>query len=88
MRCSSSQWADPVFAGEPAAGLAEADAALRLARELDTAEGQAYALWHRSEALSALGRADEAEADAREALRLAEGHRGGRPPRTGRWGSR
>ena len=34
-------------------------------------EGQAYALWHRSEALSALGRADEAEADAREALRIA-----------------
>ncbi len=65
-----------VFAGEPAAGLVEADAAVRLARELDTVEGQAYALWHRSEALSALGRADEAEADAREALRLAIGHRG------------
>ena len=65
-----------VFAGDPAAGLAETTAALRLARELDTAEGQAYALWHRSEALSALGRADEAEADAREALRRADGHRG------------
>jgi hypothetical protein len=65
-----------VFAGDPAAGLAETTAALRLARELDTAEGQAYALWHRSEALSALGRADEAEADAREALRHADGHRG------------
>jgi tetratricopeptide (TPR) repeat protein len=65
-----------VFAGEPAAGLAETTAAVRLARELDTAEGQAYALWHRSEALSALGRADEAEADAREALRHADGHRG------------
>ena len=55
---------------------AETTAAVRLARELDTAEGQAYALWHRSEALSALGRADEAEADAREALRHAAGHRG------------
>ncbi len=65
-----------VFAGDPDAGLAETTAAVRLARELDTAEGQAYALWHRSEALSALGRADEAEADAREALRRAEGHRG------------
>ncbi len=65
-----------VFAGDAAAGLAETTAALRLARELDTAEGQAYALWHRSEALSALGRADEAEADAREALRRADGHRG------------
>jgi tetratricopeptide (TPR) repeat protein len=65
-----------VFADEPAEGLAETTAAVRLARELDTAEGQAYALWHRSEALSALGRADEAEADARDALRLAAGHRG------------
>jgi len=65
-----------VFAGAPAEGLAETTAAVRLARELDTAEGQAYALWHRSEALSALGRVDEAEADAREALRLAAGHRG------------
>ncbi|HEX3257541.1 MAG TPA: hypothetical protein VHS35_03450, partial [Pseudonocardia sp.] len=65
-----------VFAGAPAEGLDETTAAVRLARELDTAEGQAYALWHRSEALSALGRVDEAEADAREALRLAAGHRG------------
>ena len=58
-----------VFADRPADGLAETDAALRLARDLDAPEGQAYALWHRSEALSALGRTDEAEADAREALR-------------------
>ncbi|PVZ11764.1 ATP-binding protein [Actinomycetospora cinnamomea] len=67
-----------VFAGRPAEGLAETDAALRLARELAMPEGQAYALWHRSEALSALGRVDEAEADAREALRIARdaGHRG------------
>ncbi len=65
-----------VFADEPAPGLDEASAALRLARELDSAEGQAYALWHRSEALSALGRVAEAEADAREALALAAGHRG------------
>ncbi len=67
-----------VFSGAAAAGLVEVDAALRLARELDTTDGQAYALWHRSEALSALGRADEAEVDAREALKLAAQHRGWR----------
>ena len=67
-----------VFADRAADGLAETDAALRLARELDAPEGQAYALWHRSEALSGLDRTDEAEADAREALRIARaaGHRG------------
>jgi tetratricopeptide (TPR) repeat protein len=67
-----------VFADRPDEGLAEASAALKLARDLDAPEGQAYALWHRSEALSALGRATEAEADAREALRVAGAvaHRG------------
>jgi DNA-binding SARP family transcriptional activator len=67
-----------VFAARAADGLTETDAALRLARELDAPEGQAYALWHRSEALSGLGRTDEAEQDAREALRIARaaGHRG------------
>jgi tetratricopeptide (TPR) repeat protein len=67
-----------VFADLPAAGLTETEAALRLARELDSPEGQAYALWHRSEALSGLGRTDEAEQDAHEALRIAHttGHRG------------
>ena len=67
-----------VFTDRPDDGLVETDAALRLARELDAPEGRAYALWHRSEALSALGRADEAEADALEALHTAErvGHRG------------
>jgi DNA-binding SARP family transcriptional activator len=67
-----------VFADRPDEGLAEASAALQLARDLDAPEGQAYALWHRSEALSALGRATEAEADAREALRVAGAvaHRG------------
>lgn len=66
------------LAGQPEAGVAEASAALRLARELDVPEGQAYALWHLSESLSALGRTDEALADAGEALRLATaaGHRG------------
>ena len=67
-----------VFADRAADGLAETEAALRLARELDAPEGQAYALWHRSEALSGLGRTDEAEQDALEALRIARaaGHRG------------
>ncbi len=67
-----------VFADRVAEGLAETEAALRLARELDAPEGQTYALWHRSEALSGLGRTDEAEQDAREALQIARaaGHRG------------
>jgi DNA-binding SARP family transcriptional activator len=67
-----------VFLARPAQGLQEASAALRLAGELDAPEGRAYALWHRSEALSGLGRATEAEADAREALAVARGvdHRG------------
>jgi DNA-binding SARP family transcriptional activator/tetratricopeptide (TPR) repeat protein len=67
-----------LFGDAAADGLAEASAALQLARDLDAPEGRAYALWHRSEALSALGRAAEAEADAREALRLARdvAHRG------------
>jgi DNA-binding SARP family transcriptional activator/DNA-binding transcriptional ArsR family regulator len=67
-----------VFGGQPAQGLAEATAALELARTLGHPEGQAYALWHRSEALSALGHADEATADAGEALQIATriGHRG------------
>jgi tetratricopeptide (TPR) repeat protein len=67
-----------VFMARPAEGLAEASEALRLARDLDAPDGQAYALWHRSEALSALGRAGEAEADAREALAIARrvDHRG------------
>ena len=67
-----------VFRAEPEAGLTETSAALQLATDLGTPEGRAYALWHRSEALSALGRPLEAEADAREALSIAQevGHRG------------
>jgi DNA-binding SARP family transcriptional activator len=66
-----------VFMGQPDRGLAETEQALELARSLDYSEGVAYALWHHSEALSALGRVDEAEEDAREAIRIAErlGHR-------------
>jgi DNA-binding SARP family transcriptional activator/tetratricopeptide (TPR) repeat protein len=67
-----------VFLDRPDAGLADASTALRLARSLGAPEGQAYALWHRSEALSALGRGAEAQADACEALEIATsaGHRG------------
>jgi DNA-binding SARP family transcriptional activator/tetratricopeptide (TPR) repeat protein len=67
-----------VFLDRAADGLEETSAALRLARDLDAPEGQAYALWHRSEALSGLGRVDEAEADAREAVAIARSvdHRG------------
>ena len=65
-----------VFHAEPGEGLAETSAALQLARDLGAPEGQAYALWHRSEALSALGRHAEAEADAREALRRRPGRSG------------
>jgi len=67
-----------VFLDRPAEGLVAATSSLRLARELGHREGEAYALWHRSEALSALDRPGEAEADAVAALAIAEriGHRG------------
>src|SRR5664280_2544195 len=67
-----------VFNGQPVAGLVDATGALETARTLGHPEGQAYALWHRSEALSALDRADEASHDAREAIAIANrlGHRG------------
>lgn len=66
-----------VFLGEPELGLAETEQALELARTLDYPEGVSYALWHRCEALSALGKDEEAERDARQALAIAErvGHR-------------
>ena len=48
-----------VFPRRPADGLVESSEALRLARDLDAPEGQTYALWHRSEALSALGDGEE-----------------------------
>jgi DNA-binding SARP family transcriptional activator/tetratricopeptide (TPR) repeat protein len=67
-----------VFLDRPAEGLAATSAALEVARTLGHPEGQAYALWHRSEALSALGRNEEAVAEGREALDIAQriGHRG------------
>lgn len=67
-----------VFAGEPADALTRTSAALELARTLGHPEGQAYALWHRAEALAALDRGAQALADGGEALAFAKrlGHRG------------
>jgi DNA-binding SARP family transcriptional activator/tetratricopeptide (TPR) repeat protein len=67
-----------VFGGEAEQGLVQVTAALELARALGHPEGQAYASWHRSEALSALGRGEEAAVAAAEALAIATriGHRG------------
>ena len=79
-----------VFADRAADGLAETDAALRLARELDAPEGQAYALWHRSEALSGAGphRRGRGRTPGRRCGSPApRGIAAGPRPRTGRWGS-
>lgn len=55
-----------VLLGEPAAGLAEIDTALAWARAIDHPVMHSSCLWHRSEALAALGRPVEA-VDAAEA---------------------
>ena len=67
-----------IFAGRADLGLDDTTEALELACALGHPEGQAYALWHQSEALSALGRQAEARRSAEEALTIAEaiGHRG------------
>ena len=67
-----------VFAGSPEAGLIDTETALRRARELGHVEGQSYVLWHHAEALAALGRSDEAQRSAEEALAIARSirHRG------------
>jgi tetratricopeptide (TPR) repeat protein len=67
-----------VFAGDADEGLRLTTAALELARTLGHPEGQAYALWHRAEALAALDRSQEAMQEARSALAVATalGHRG------------
>ena len=65
------------FMGRPGDGLIDARRALELARSLGHSEGEAYALWHCSEAMSGLGQPEEALASATSALLLAEriGHR-------------
>ncbi len=67
-----------VFLADPARGLVEIDAALDLTRQLGHPEDQAYCLWHRTEALAALGRVGEAAESADESLAIARrvGHRG------------
>jgi len=67
-----------VFMAAPERGLVDIDAALDLERQLGNPEGTSYCLWHRTEALAALGRVDDALASASEALALAQrlGHRG------------
>jgi DNA-binding SARP family transcriptional activator/tetratricopeptide (TPR) repeat protein len=67
-----------VFAGRAQEGLHRTEEALDLARSLGYADGEAFALWHRSEALTAVGRLDEALHEAGAARAIAErlGHRG------------
>ena len=67
-----------VLLDRAAQGLADTERALDVARTLGHPDGQTYALWHRSEALSALGRPDDALADGRAALAIAQrlNHRG------------
>jgi tetratricopeptide (TPR) repeat protein len=66
-----------LFAGDDSAAVDLTSAALDAARTLGHVEGQAYAMWHRSEALTSSGRVPEALADAQEALEIAQriGHR-------------
>jgi tetratricopeptide (TPR) repeat protein len=67
-----------VLLGRAAEGIADTERALDVARTLGHPEGQSYALWHRSEALSALGRPEAALADGQAALLIARRlqHRG------------
>ncbi len=67
-----------VFGGRAQEGLQVTSAALELARTLGHPEGQTYSLWHRTEALAALGLHAESLANAHEALSIALelGHRG------------
>lgn len=61
-----------VWMGRPGEGLPDTDEALDLARTLGHPEGEAYALWCRSEALAAVGRTTEALESAGAALAIAE----------------
>lgn len=74
------RWWDPraarghalVFAARPTDGLAEIDQALRRARAVGHPALHCSCLWHRSEALSALGRSDEAGESAQAAVEIAD----------------
>lgn len=67
-----------VFGGRPADGLADVEEALEIALSLGYREGEAVCRWHRSEALTALGRLDDAVREARRGSEVARaaGHRG------------
>jgi tetratricopeptide (TPR) repeat protein len=60
-----------VFMDRPREGLEEINRALRVAEEIGHAESVAYCLWHRCEALAALGEPDQAIADGERALAIA-----------------
>ena len=61
-----------VFMDRPREGLDEIDRALRVAEEIGHAESVAYCLWHRCEALSALGEPGQAISDGERALAIAQ----------------
>jgi tetratricopeptide (TPR) repeat protein len=67
-----------VFAGRVEPALADTGEALELARSLGYPEGEAYASWHHSEALTAAGRPEEGMAAAVHGLAVARRlrHRG------------
>ncbi|MGH2704317.1 MAG: BTAD domain-containing putative transcriptional regulator [Actinomycetota bacterium] len=60
-----------VHMDQPLDALAEIERALEIATDLRHREMTCYCLWHRSEALAALGRGDEAIAAAGTGLRIA-----------------
>ncbi len=67
-----------VFAARPVDGLSDIEQSLALSLSLGDREAQAFALMHRTDALLALGRLDEASSAARQSLDVATsiGHRG------------
>lgn len=67
-----------VFAAQPMRGLSDIEQSLALSRSLGDREAQSFALIHRTDALLALGRSDEASSAAQESLDVATqiGHRG------------
>ena len=60
-----------VFAGRPELGLVDIEAALELSRSLGYDEGEAFSVWHLSEALVACGRVAEALPVAESAVVIA-----------------
>ena len=67
-----------VFAARPVEGLIDIEQSLELSRSLGDREAHSFALMHKTDALVALGRLDEASSAASESLGVATqiGHRG------------